>query len=374
MQGKSVEWLYIGGGTPLTMSVPELDVLFGTLYELNLINQDTYISLESRPEVITQKKIDLLKRYNVSRVSMGVESFDEKTVVSMGRIRKGLNYYDIVTKAVKMIREAEIKYFNLDFIYSHPLDEIETVLDSISKALDFMPDSLSIYPLGLPFQRTTIEKDVIEGRDIKSLDFRLRCFTLINETLKKNGYHMVSDSIWSRNKMFSHKRVHNNKGIVNFWNQTCMLPFGLWIPIGVGSIGFLENYGPIQNTYSITQYIELIENGNLGMVKGTQHNLEELMRSEMVISVLHRVIDLARFIDKYHVHPTEVFPIEFSLLKEMGLIEESDSEIRLTEQAIPISQGIARFFVSKEVESKYRETEKHRIDYKIYNISYKHLV
>ncbi|HDR7437765.1 TPA: radical SAM protein [Bacillus anthracis] len=371
LKGQSVEWVYMGGGTPLTMTSSELDELFTTMYSQRVINNETYISIESRPEVVTRKKIEVLKKHNVSRVSMGVESFHEETVVAMGRVRRGMDYYKVVKKAVDLLREIGIPYFNLDFIYSHPKDEFDIVLDSIKKALDFAPDSLAIYPLGLPYKLTPIEKEILANGNIKSLDFRLECFTAINNLLMKNGYSMVSDSIWSNCDMYSHKSFTDKKmGIPNFWNQTCTVQHGIWLPVGVGGIGFIEGTGVIQNINNIPQYIEMVNNKKLGICKGPITKKEELMRGEIIISLLHRVIDIENFISHFGIHPVEAFEIEFKLLEQKNLIELNEKEIKLTSKAIPLAQGIARFFISIAEEEKFRKSESNRVDYKIYNISY----
>ncbi|MGG3282949.1 coproporphyrinogen-III oxidase family protein [Paenibacillus solani] len=373
MQNSVLEWVYIGGGTPLTMSALELDQLFTLMKEKRLVNKDTYISIESRPEVITEKKVNVLKKHHVKRISIGVESFNEKTLVEMGRIRSGLNYYEIVQKAVSMIENAGIPYFNLDFLYSHPNDDFETVLDSIEKGIDFLPNSFAIYPLGLPYNRTEIEKNIGE-LELKPLDFRYKCYVAINELLEKNGYKAVSDSIWSKDDMYSHKSVTNkDNSILNFWNQTCSFPDGNWMPVGVGSIGFIEGFGSVSNTYSMSQYIELIAQGKLGIVKGEQNSIEQLMRGFLVISILHRIIDIDNFTEKFGYNPLEVFNIEFNILKQKELVDISNNEIILTPKAIPLSQGIARFFLSKDDEELYRKSEQLRVDYKFYNVSYQGL-
>lgn len=373
LKGQAVEWLYIGGGTPVSMKISELDGLFKNLLEGGLINGETFITVEARPEKIVDETLNVLKKYHVSRISIGVESFQDEVASIMGRMEKGAHYKEIVQRAIDNIKRYEIPYVNLDLIYGHPNDDFDSVLHSVQTALSFGPSSISAYPLGMPSGLTLIENEVRRGLPIKSLEFRSKCFESINHLLTINGYKQVYDSIWSKHDIDSYQTKSGKKGIVNMWNQTCVMPYGLWIGIGVGAMGYVDGIGPTQNTNDLEHYIEVVNNGGLGVSYGYQFDNNELIRCEMTLSLLHRTIDSTRLISKYGVDPQEAFMVELEILRERGFIDIKENYILLNESALPYLQGITRFFFSKEVEHQYRLQEKLRIDYQIYGVSYDHL-
>jgi len=369
---KNIEWIYFGGGTPLTMTNSELEAIFSTLYSSRCITRETFITVESRPECISQDKLDILKRYGVKRISIGVESFDEKTAFIMGRTRQEEDYKKIVEKAIEHCRNFDMENINIDLIYGHPSDTLDSVIDSINYAISLSPDSIAAYPMGMPYGLTHIELKVQQGLPIKPLEFRSLCFNNINEQLLNNGYIHVYDCIWSKKKVdtFNSNRIN---GVANMWNQTCYLPIGVWIGIGVGSLGFIEDWGPIQNTNNIDEYINKINSGQLAIEKAVKFDADEMLRCEIVLSILHGTIDKERFKTKYNVNLYDLFELEFEILQELKLVCIDDDSIIITQEAIPYLQAISRFFFSKEVEVKLRETEGKRIDYRLYGINYSQL-
>ncbi|MGB7606333.1 MAG: radical SAM protein [Lutisporaceae bacterium] len=373
LKGNHLEWVYIGGGTPLTMTADELDRLFNILYTTELIDRETFITVESRPEMINNIKVSILKKHNIRRISMGAESFNNEIAITMGRVRSDNNYKEIVKNAIDILKKAEIPFINIDLIYGHPMDTYETVMESVEYAASLEPDSISAYAMGMPFGLTLIEQDVRKGLKLKDMEFRYEAYVMINKFLKGKGYGDVYDCIWSKYEVDSYRTLTNKKGIVNMWNQTCILPYGIWIGVGIGAYGYIGGVGPTQNTNDLEKYIELISKGKLGVTEGIKYEIDEILRAEIVLSLLHRTIDVNRFINCYGVHPTDIFPIELDLLKSRGFIEYSGNEIKVTPKAIPLLQGIARLFFSSEFEKNYRALENRRIDYKTYGISYNEL-
>ena len=282
-----IKSLYIGGGTPLTMSINELRVLFDTLYKDNIINKDTYISIETRPEVLTDGKMKILSEFCVNRISLGVESFNNYLVKGMGRGIPGYEYSDFVDKAINLINKYKISSYNIDLIYGHPDENIDMVKESLIKALAYKPDSLSVYVLGLPSKLTLLENERnIESR-LKPLSYRLECSKMISNILTEENYIPVAESIWSKYDMYSSGEDDFGVEFYNIWNQTNTLGKGIWLGIGVGAGGYIEGIGPITNEGDIEKYIELVAGNLMGVVKGSKLTNNELMRSELILSLLH---------------------------------------------------------------------------------------
>ena len=363
LHGRPVKWLYIGGGTPLTISNSELRILFQTLYHSSLVDINTYISVETRPELVTNEALSVLTEFNVSRISIGVESFSNRVTERMGRYSGSSEYKVVVSNAMSRIKSAKIKHINIDLIYGHPYEYIEDIENGAKIAAELMPDSIAFYPMGMPKGLTKIEHEVNCGLSIKPLKYRKECYEIIKQILSSHSYSMVYDCIWIRDGEADNK-------ILNQWNQTCSMPQGIWVGIGVGSIGNIEDYGPTQNENDIGKYIKQIKNGSNAISKGLTLNKEELMRLEIITGVIHRSIDACAFQNKHGEFPQNVFYNEFSALLSYDFIDIKDNLIYLRPNTIPYLQAIARLFHSKDVENEYRKDENSRLDYIYYGITY----
>jgi oxygen-independent coproporphyrinogen-3 oxidase len=117
LHNRPVEWLYIGGGTPLSMTRAEIAILFRALSDNNLIYTNTFISIETRPELINADILSTLAEIGVSRVSIGVESFNNAVAKQMGRHSGSSDYKLVVAEAVKRVKLAGIQHINIDLIY-----------------------------------------------------------------------------------------------------------------------------------------------------------------------------------------------------------------------------------------------------------------
>lgn len=137
----SISTLYIGGGTPTLLSVKQLEKLFSIIKSLQF-NDNAEISIESNPETLTLEKVKLL-RNNVTRLSMGVQSFNEKLRSSLGRKCNSSS----LKNALTLIKEAKFPHFNLDLIYGIPGETMEDFIFDIKAALSWGVDHLSCYSL-----------------------------------------------------------------------------------------------------------------------------------------------------------------------------------------------------------------------------------
>jgi coproporphyrinogen III oxidase-like Fe-S oxidoreductase len=217
--------------------------------------------------------------------------------------------------------------------------------------------------MGLPKGLTEIEQKISNGLKMKSIDFRRMCHETIRQIFRDHSYHMVHDCIWAKSDDMNYK-------IINQWNQTCTMPHGIWVGIGISAIGNIENFGPVKNEEDIGRYIEIIQSGSNSISCGIALCNEELMRCEIISGIIHRNIDAFAFKQKYGNLPQEVFSDEFRVLVESELIDISNDDIVLRSNALPYLQAMARFFHSRDVENEYRKSEICRLDYRYYKISY----
>jgi oxygen-independent coproporphyrinogen III oxidase len=180
----------IGGGTPTYLEPSDLEKLFviaDKLYGIDLALTPT--SVETSPATATSDRLEILKNYGVDRVSIGVQSFVESEVHSVGRTQQNAQVFE----AFKTIRSAGIPILNIDLIYGLAFQSPATWLQSLQTALEWQPEELFLYPL-------YVRPLTGLGNSKRSWDDqRLELYRLGRDFLITNGYEQVSMRMFRRN-------------------------------------------------------------------------------------------------------------------------------------------------------------------------------
>ena len=140
---KDVKSLYIGGGTPSLLSLQELTTIFNSLKEVIELGNLKEITLEINPEDINEEKLDHFKILGINRLSIGVQSFDNKVLKWMNRIHSNQQIID----GLNLIKKYKFENINVDFIYGTPSFLNRNYALEISRILEFEPSHLSCYLL-----------------------------------------------------------------------------------------------------------------------------------------------------------------------------------------------------------------------------------
>ena len=225
--------LYIGGGTPSSLDLEQLNKLFVILKIFNL-SKDCEITFEANPDSLTLDKIKLLVEFGVNRVSLGVETINK----DLQKIIERNTDKNRVIECINNLKYAGINNINLDLIYAIK-GETLTIL---KKDLDFIIslDVPHISTYSLIIENNTKLK--IEGfKNItKSLDRDM--YNLISNTLSDNNYIHYEISNFAKE---GYQSRHNLK----YWNNKHYYGFGVGASSYIGNIRYT-------NTKSITKYIE----------------------------------------------------------------------------------------------------------------------
>ena len=136
------ETIYLGGGTPSLLSVPQLKRLFALLTRRLVPGKECEISIEANPETLDEPKTELLREHT-TRISLGVQSFSVDLRRTLGRACGD----DALKRAVNMIRKADFPHWNIDLIYAVPGETSAMWQDDLRRAADTGADHLSCYSL-----------------------------------------------------------------------------------------------------------------------------------------------------------------------------------------------------------------------------------
>lgn len=306
---EKVKTIYIGGGTPTSLTKEELTKLLEITRVFNT-DEELEFTIESNIETITEEKLKIMKKYGVNRLSIGVQSFNEEIIKILGRMH---TKEEVFTK-IKLVK----KYFdniNIDLIYA-VTDDLNIVKEDIATFLKLDLPHISAYSLIIE------DKTILKINNYPSIDedTDYQMYKYIEEALEKSGYIHYEISNYAKK---GYESIHN----LTYWNNEEYYGFGL------SSTSYLNNERRT-NTRNITKYLN---GAYLGT--NTYEDRETRMENEIMLG-LRKIngLNLDTFKRKYHIALEEVYNIS-SLLEDGYLIKENNN-LKINKEYIYISNEI----------------------------------
>lgn len=299
--------VYFGGGTP-SLLAPNLMALL--LKEISpYVTSDTEISMEANPGTVDKDRLKDYKDIGINRISLGVQSFNDKSLKLLGRIHDGKT----ALNACKAIVEAGFDNFNLDIMHGLPLQHNQEALEDLNKALDTGCNHLSWYEL-------TIEEDTYFGAHPPKLPNEDE-LSLIEESgfelLAKANFERYEVSGYTKNK----RCLHNQ----NYWY------FGDYLGIGAGAHSKVR-LGDITyrraNAENPHDYMSQVDEGDNYFYQVKRDELPfEFMLNRL------RIFDDVKLEEFFNTTNLDFNVVRDKLLKAkaQGLLQMDDTHYRLTE-------------------------------------------
>ncbi len=309
-KGELIETIYIGGGTPSSLEIEELEKLFSIIRKI----KSNYLefTIECNLDNLTKEKIDLFKKNNINRISIGIESFDKKNLKFLNR---NLNNLELIP----YMKKIGIDNINVDLIYALPTESKKTLINDIDKLLELDVPHISTYSLIIE-PHTMIYNKKIENID----DFLdLEMYNIICSKLKAYNHYEISN--------FS-KKGYESKHNLTYWNNEHYYGFGM------GASGYIDNIR-YTNTKSINEYIK----GNY-ILEEEKLDIKEIMENEMILGLRKlKGVNISDFKKKYNKEIKEVFKID-KLIEEGKLLIENDY-IKINPKYLYVSNEILINFI-----------------------------
>ncbi len=322
-QESEVNTIYLGGGTPSQLTIPQLRQLFDALYIYNKVETGAEITIECNPDDVTDAFVSSLRSLPVNRVSMGVQTFSNERLRFLHRRHTAQQ----AREAVSRLRQAGFQNISIDLMYGFPGETIEAWQADIDNALALEVEHLSAYclmieegtPLHLLVAQNQPLRDSLPDEELE----RLMYYTLIDR-LEAAGYEHYEISNFARPGFRSR---HNS----SYWNQT---PY---IGLGAAAHSFDGHSVRSWNVSDIRQYMEGIENEQPCF---EQELLDDDTRYNDLITTALRTregIDLGRLSDRHRRYCLH----EAQQAIDSGLLQlSSDQHLSLTRQGLFVSDMV----------------------------------
>lgn len=285
-----IETIYIGGGTPSSLNIKQLEKLFEIIKIFKTENLE--FTIECNIENITEEKIKLFKNYGVNRISVGIQTLNKKYIRFLNRNHKK----EEVFEKISMIKRY-IKNINVDLIYAIPNQTLQELKDDLNEFLKLDVNHISTYSLIIE-KHTKLYNNKIENID-DELDFKM--YEEILEILKENNYNHYEISNFAKN---GYESRHN----LTYWNNEFYYGFGL------GASGYVDNKR-YTNTYNMTKYLKRIY-----LKEQNKLFFNETIENEFILGFRKlRGINIQKFYYKYGFDPLNIDLVK-SLIEKKDLL------------------------------------------------------
>ena len=324
---KKLRTLYIGGGTPTALSAPQLAFLLEKLTDKLDLSYLEELTIEANPGDLDQEKIAVLKDSPVNRVSLGVQTFNDRMLKQIGRSHLEKDIYENIAN----LKKAGFDNISIDLIYALPKQTMEDVKTNVAKAIALDIPHMSLYSLILE-NHTVFMNRMRRGKlPLPKEDLEAEMFDYIIAELEKAGFEHYEISNFSKPGFESR---HN----LMYWDNA------EYYGIGAGASGYVngvryKNHGPIRH------YLQAVEAGN-ARVQEEMLTLKEKMEEEMFLGLRKKSgVSKKRFEEKFGISFEDQYGAVVSELTQQGLLVPDRDIVRMTKQGFFLGDTVAEKFI-----------------------------
>ncbi|HFH7720780.1 TPA: radical SAM family heme chaperone HemW [Streptococcus agalactiae] len=319
--------LYIGGGTPTSISAVQLDYLLTELSrDLNLNTLEEF-TIEANPGDLTVDKIEVLQKSAVNRVSLGVQTFNDKHLKRIGRSHNEAQIYS----TIDALKTAGFQNISIDLIYALPGQTMDDVRSNVAKALSLNIPHLSLYSLILEHHTVFINKMRRGKLHLPTEDLEAEMFEYIISEMERNGFEHYEISNFTKPGFESR---HN----LMYWDNV------EYYGVGAGASGYLDgiryrNRGPIQH------YLKGVSEGNARLSEEVLSK-NEMMEEELFLGLRKKEgVSIGKFEQKFGTSFEKRYGQIVQELQSDGLLKENNGFIQMTKKGLFLGDTVAEKFI-----------------------------
>lgn len=318
--------VYIGGGTPTFLNIKNLEKLGESISKLQL-TEDVEFSVEGNPGTFTTEKLEVIKGMGANRLSIGLQSCNDRLLKSLGRIHS----YKDFEKSFELARKVGFKNINVDLMFGLPNQGFDDVKDTLSKVTYLEPEHISAYSL-IVEENTPFYSMYGDGKDLPNEEDERKMYYYILDYLNKKKYYQYEVSNFAKTKKeCSHNLV--------YWNLDD------YIGCGLNAHSFLDGYR-IENISSMKAYMEKIEKGYLPIANKHKNSAKDSMEEFMFMG-LRKIQGISKkdFLERFNISIEEVYYNVIKKYEQRKLLINDTNFLRLSNKGIEVSNIIMSDFL-----------------------------
>lgn len=327
-----IDTIFIGGGTPSILDGMEILNIMSSVYENFIVEASAEVSIECNPGSLDIDKLAAYKQAGINRISLGLQSTDNKELKLLGRIHTYEDFLDSYEK----VRQAGFDNVNIDLMSALPTQTLSSLKSSLKKLVMLKPEHISVYSLKLeentPFYNYFTTDSGKKYLPSEEVDRAMYDFT--NEYLAKNSYNRYEISNYA-------KKGKECKHNVRYWTGKEFLGIGL----GAASISMDRSFHVVRdfNTYMKADFKK-----DLTFLYEEVEELSQTRKMEdfMIFGLrLTKGIFVGDFFEKFSLNVFDVYGNVIKKHMNDGLLEYKNSYLRLTSRGIDLSNLVLKDFL-----------------------------
>ncbi|MCS6775988.1 MAG: coproporphyrinogen-III oxidase family protein [Chloroherpetonaceae bacterium] len=339
--GRKPRFIYFGGGTPSYLSTQQLGYLTEAMKRLLPWDEAEEITFECEPGTLTEAKLRFIRELGVTRLSLGVEHFQDRILKLNGRAHGAAE----IDRAYGFARSMDFPQINIDLIAGMMGDTDADWQFAVEKTIAFQPDSVTIYQMEIPYNTTIFQEMKSRGEEVAPVASWSKKRAWVQQAfaqLEAAGYTITSAYTAVRNPektRFLYRDL--------LWTGADLLGLGVASFSHVGGTHF-------QNQHHFEPYIADLEQGKLPIYRALTPTPEERLIRELILQSKLGVVRPEYFLHKFGVDIRERFAEPMGRMRDWGYLQDDGQTLRLTREGLLIADRLVHeYFLPQHRDARY---------------------
>jgi oxygen-independent coproporphyrinogen-3 oxidase len=334
-------FIYFGGGTPSYLSEGQLRHFTDSMKSLFSWDEAEEVTFECEPGTLTDHKLKTLREVGVTRLSLGVENFDDHILEINGRAHHSKE----IARAYAYARDVGFPQINIDLIAGMVEETEQNWRECVRKTIELSPDSVTIYEMEIPFNTTIYQRMKAEGKlvaPVADWETKRRWVAYAFAELEKAGYSVGSAYTAVKDPTRT-KFVYRDR----LWQGADLLS------VGVASFGHINGVH-YENHHDFEPYVKRVKEGALPVYRALTPTDEERLIRELILQLKLGHVSRTYFQKKFGVELTERFAHAIQRLKDWGFLTVNDDLLVLNREGLlQVDRLLHEFFLPQHRNARY---------------------
>lgn len=339
--GRKPKFVYFGGGTPSYLSAQQLTELTDRMKSILSWDEAEEVTFECEPGTLTEKKVQAIKDFGVTRLSLGIENFSDHILETNGRAHRSPEVFG----AFQWARDAGIENINIDLIAGMLEETDENWQDCIRRVLELSPDCVTIYQMEIPFNTTiyqSMKKEAKLTAPVADWPTKRRWVKEAFAKLEANGYTVTSTCTAVKNPQQTRFQYRDQ-----LWGGADM------VALGVASFGHLGGVH-YQNVTHFEDYCTSMEEEKPVIRRALLTTEDERFIREFILQWKLGSVRPAYFLEKFGVDVEERYRPVLEDWQRQGILEKKADRWVLSRDALlRVDSLLHQFFLPQHRDAKY---------------------
>ncbi|MGJ9381681.1 radical SAM family heme chaperone HemW [Salipaludibacillus sp. CF4.18] len=323
-----IETIYVGGGTPTSLSTEQLKRLLLSIKSHFPLADPVEWTVEVNPGSADKEKLAMLKEIGVNRLSIGAQTFDPKLLQAINRDHKTSD----IERTVHMSREAGITNLSLDLMFGLPNQTMAQWESTLKEACDLPIEHISAYSLKVEAKTVFYQMHRKGQLSLLPQELEADMYEKLREVLQINDFQQYEISNFAKNGL---KSEHN----LTYWNND------EYYGIGAGAHSYVNGVRRANNG-PLPKYMKALRQNALPYLEEHEVPVKEKMEEQMFMGLRKlEGISSETFYERFSLGIHDVFPDVIDSLKANSLLEEKNQFIRLTDKGLLLGNEVFEKFL-----------------------------